>query len=128
MHRRVEYPPLLFDGQEDAAILGEDGVLKHTLSDEPSTTEVKPGSGQQELLDATGTKDQQAAQTQSPVTPCVEADSLCALSAVRDGEVAALCVRQLRVCESQAGPANRAGKRVVTGNTQGGASCVLPSM
>jgi len=69
---------------------------------------MKPGSGQQEFLDATGTENQQTAQTQSPVTPCVEADSLRALPAVRDGEVAALCVRQLRVCESQAGPANRA--------------------
>jgi hypothetical protein len=31
-----EYPPLLFDGQGDAAILGADGVLKHTLPDEPT--------------------------------------------------------------------------------------------
>src|SRR5438309_11469668 len=36
---------------------------------------------------------------------------------MRDGEVAALCVRQLRVCESQARPANRAGDRVGDGHS-----------
>jgi large subunit ribosomal protein L32 len=35
MHRRVEYPPLLFDGQADAAIVWGTGVLKHTLPNEP---------------------------------------------------------------------------------------------
>src|SRR3954469_1975745 len=38
---------------------------------------------------------------------------------MRDGEVAALCVRQLRVCEPQARPANRAGNRVGDGQHSG---------
>src|SRR5438067_8810061 len=36
---------------------------------------------------------------------------------MRDGEVAALCVRQLRVREPQARPANRAGDRVGDGHS-----------
>src|ERR1051325_89388 len=78
-----------------------------------------PGERAAGGLDATGTEDQQAAQAQSPVTPCAQADSLCSLPAVRDGEVAALCVRQLRVRESQARPAKRAGNRVGGGQRSG---------